>query len=362
METTQSPPTPAGAAETGPATGPATGRKATVARYAFVFGFPFVLVMMLVGIYVGSMHAPAPHDMPVAVVGSGAEAERAVATLNATDGSPADARLVATPQEAEELLHDRDIAGALALPGAGGADDGQAVLYTAQAAGASQTMTATQLLTPVAAGMDLTVVPHEVAPLPEGDMSGVAVMFMGVGMMLSGYMAVTVLSNGAPELMTLRRLVPLLIGWGALMSLVIWTLAGPVVGAVSGHTAEILGIGWLAVVAVGLTQALLSRLAGPLAVIPGIALFMFLGVPASNLALSVHTMPGFFSFLHDVLPLPAAGESLRAVLYFGGDGAGGHLLTLAAWAAAALLLTAVIDTLRGRKGERADAPALAAAS
>ncbi len=37
-------------------------------------------------------------------------------------------------------------------------------------------------------------------------------------------------------------------------------------------------------------------------------------------------MPGFFQFLHGVLPLPAAGEALRSVLYFDGNGLGAHLL------------------------------------
>ncbi|MER5613888.1 hypothetical protein [Streptomyces sp. NPDC002215] len=322
-------------------------RRAKAVKYGFTFGFPFVIAMLLVGIYVGSMHAPKAHDLPVAVVGNGKQAERSVAALNKAEGSPADARLLETVSEAKQLLHDREIAGALTLP-ASGSSERTAVLYTAQAAGSSQAVGATQLLAPVAAGAGLTLEHQDIAPLPSGDLSGTSLMFIGIGLMLAGYMSVTVASSGAPELMRLRRLVPLLVGWGALMSLVIWFIADPVVGAIKGHTAEMLGIGWLAVVAAGLAQTLLSRLFGPLAVIPGLALFVFLGVPASNLVFSIYTLPGICGFLHDILPLPAAGEALRAVVYFDGDGAGAHLLTLGVWAVAALLLTAGIDLLRRR--------------
>ncbi|MFF4769423.1 ABC transporter permease [Streptomyces sp. NPDC001255] len=347
----------------------ATPRAAKAARYGFVFAFPFVMVMLLVGIYVSAMHAPQPHDLPVAVVGSGAQAERSVAALDAADGSPADARLLRSVDEAKRQLHDREIAGALVLPNNSDSSDSSdssdnsgnpdsdgnggttAQLWTAQAAGASQTMTVSQLLTPVAAASHLTVEAHDVAPLPQDDQSGMGVLYLSVGAMLAGYMAVTVASSGMPRLLRLKKLVPVLAGWSALMSVVIWTLAGPVIGAVSGHAPEVLGTAFLGIFAVGLTQAFLTRLFGPIAVIPGITLFMFLGVPASNLALSIHTMPGFFGFLHHVLPLPAVGEALRAIVYFDGDGAGVHLLTLGIWALAALLLTAGVDLLKRRKAE-----------
>ncbi|WP_037870208.1 ABC transporter permease [Streptomyces sp. SPB074] len=324
----------------------ATPRAAKAARYGFVFAFPFVMVMLLVGIYVSSMHAPEPHDLPVAVVGSGAQAERSVAALDAADGSPADARLLGSVSEARRQLHDREIAGALVLPEDGGRT---AQLWTAQAAGASQTMDVTRLLTPVAAGAHLTVEPHEAAPLPPDDQGGMGVLYLSVGAMLAGYMAVTVASSGMPGLLRLRKLVPVLAGWSALMSVVVWTIAGPVIGAVSGHVPDVLGAVFLGIFAVGLTQAFLTRLFGPVAVIAGITLFMFLGVPASNLALSIHTLPGFFGFLHHVLPLPALGEALRALVYFDGDGAGVHLLTLGIWALAALLLSAGFDVLKRRK-------------
>ena len=76
----------------------------------------------------------------------------------------------------------------------------------------------------------------------------------------------------------------------------------------------------LAIVAVATAQLLFTKVMGPFAVLLGMLLLVVLGMPASNLALSVDTMPGFFGWLHGVLPLPAAGEALRSVLYFDGNG------------------------------------------
>ncbi|WP_332880641.1 ABC transporter permease [Streptomyces sp. NBC_00564] len=315
-------------------------------KYVFMVMFPFLIVMLLVSVYSGAMHSPSPKDMPVAVVGQSAQAEQLASSLEATDGSPLDVRVVSTVAEAEQLLHDREISGAFALPAGA---DGDAVLYTAQAAGAAQASIVESIFQPVADAQHLDMDHKDVAPLPASDGMGITVLFTAIGWMLSGYLVVTVVSSGAPELASLRRMVPLMAGWAAVMSTVVWLLVGPVIGAVDGHAWALLGLGWLSVFSVAMAQTLLARLFGPLAVLPGLALFMFLGVPSSNIMMSIYTVPGMFTFLHQVLPLPAAGEALRSVLYFGGDGAGGHLVVLGVWAVAGLLLTAGIDLLRHRR-------------
>ncbi|MFE4966137.1 ABC transporter permease [Streptomyces sp. NPDC056660] len=315
-------------------------------KYVFMVLFPFVMVMLLVSSYTSAMHSPSPRDMPVAVVGHTTQAEKLTASLEATDGSPVDVRLVSTVAEAEQLLHDREISGAFALPT--GADT-NAVLYTAQAAGASQASMVESIFQPVADAQHLALDHKDVAPLPASDGMGITILFMGVGWMLAGYLVVTVVSGGAPELASLRRMVPLMAVWAAVMSTVVWLLVGPLIGAVHGHAGAVLGLGWLSVFAVSMTQTFFSRLFGPVAVLPGLAVFMFLGVPSSNIMMSVYAVPGMFKFLHHVLPLPAAGEALRSILYFGGAGVGGHLAVLGAWGVAGLLLTAGTDLLRRRK-------------
>ncbi|CAM5714215.1 hypothetical protein SHIRM173S_08626 [Streptomyces hirsutus] len=76
-------------------------------------------------------------------------------------------------------------------------------------------------------------------------------------------------------------------------------------------------------------------------------LWVVFGMPASNLALSLHSMPGFFQFLHGVLPLPAAGESLRSLLYFDDRGAGGYLIPLVVWIVVAFVLALLKERRSG---------------
>ncbi|MCZ2526134.1 DUF3533 domain-containing protein [Streptomyces sp. NPDC059506] len=314
---------------------PQEDRKTRIARYVFLFLMPFMMVTMMYATYVGTMHAPEPHRMPVAVVGSGPAAEAVADALDSAPGDALDARLVPSAADAVGLLEDREVAGALELP-AGGSDT--AVIRTATAAGASQATTVQKLLAPVAVENGWAAEVEDVAPLPEGDTAGIAVLFAAMGMMLAGYVPLSVALMAVPHLLPVRRFLPVLIGWSALTSTVVWCILGPLVGAVDGHYLQFLGVGMLATGAVGLTQLLFTKFMGPLAVLLGMLLWVVLGMPASNLAVPVHTMPGFYSFLHGVLPLPAAGEALRSLLYFDGRGVGVHLLTLAAWAVAALLL------------------------
>ncbi|MCX4389825.1 ABC transporter permease [Micromonospora peucetia] len=313
----------------------AADRKERIIRSVFLFVMPFLMVTMMFATYVATMHSPHPRQMPVAVVGSGAEAQAIVDALNATPGEPAAARLVASRDAALDLLRDQEISGALQPPAAG---SDQATIFTATAAGASRAATAQQLLAPVAVQQEWTSTTEEIAALPENDRAGIAVLFAAMGMMLAGYVPLSLLLMATPHLLRLRRFVPLVAGWSALTSTVIWLILGPVVGAVDGHYLTFLGVGMLATGAVGLAQLLFTKLMGPMAVLLGMLLYVVFGMPASNLALPIDTMPGFFQFLHGVLPLPAAGEALRSALYFDGRGLVGHLLTLAAWIVVAVLL------------------------
>ncbi|MGW9496025.1 ABC transporter permease [Streptomyces prasinus] len=319
-------------------------RKTRIARYVALFAMPFLMVTMMYAAYVGTMHAPAPKDMPVAVVGSGQVAEQVVAALDVLPGDPVEPRLTASTDEALELLKDREVSGVFEIPASG---KGAAVIHTASAGGASQASTVQQLLAPVAAENQWQIATEETTPLPDGDMSGTAVLFAGMGMMLAGYVPLSVAMMGVPFLLTLRRFVPILIGWSAVTSTLIWTILGPVVGAVDGHYLEFLGIGMLTVCAVGMAQLLFTKLAGPLAVLIGMLLWVVLGMPASNLALSVHSMPGFFQWLHGGLPLPAAGEALRSLLYFDNRGIGGYLLPLVFWLVGAFLLALLKERRSG---------------
>ncbi|WP_341392830.1 ABC transporter permease [Arthrobacter sp. G119Y2] len=314
-----------------------------IGRYVAMFLMPLLMVSMLVGGYLAAMHAPTPNDMPIAVSGTAQQAAAFADSFEAADPEAVDIRVVGTAEDARQLVLDREVAGAVSLA------DGTATLYTAGAAGASQSGTVTALVAPQVLAQGLALQSEDLAPLPDNDSAGLGAMFMTTALMLAGYMPLSLILSNSPELMRFRRFVPLLAGWSALIAALVWTVVGPVMGVVEGHTAAVLGICALSVFAVGSVQLFLTRIFGPMAVLVGMLFLMVLGVPASNMSMSVHTMPGIYPWLHSFLPAAATGESLRSVLFFDGNGVGGHLLVLAIGAAAALLLTLGLDALKRRR-------------
>lgn len=317
------------------------------ARMIALFIMPFLIITMMYATYVGTSHDAAPQDVPVGVVGAAGVAAASTTALaqqlEAAAGGTLDLVVVRDAGDVEGLLRDGEIAGAIEVPSGGGG----ARLYTAAATGASQASLVTGLVSPLAEAQGWTVEPVELAPLPPGDTSGTAAFFAAMGMMLAGYVPLSAILLGTPNLVRVRAFLPLSVAWAAVSSTIIWTILGPVIGAVDGHFLPFVAIGTLAVMAVHTTQLLFTKLVGPFAVLLGMLLWVIFGVPASGLALPIDTMPGFFQWLHHVLPLPAAGEAIRSVLYFGGQGIGGNLLVLGGWLAAGLGLSAVKERKSG---------------
>ncbi|MER5613889.1 ABC transporter permease [Streptomyces sp. NPDC002215] len=330
-----------------PAAGRAKKAPPVAVKYLILGFFPLAMVVSLVGIMLSGMHKPVPHDIPVAVVASTApQAEQAAQGLEKALGDSFDIRPLASTDRARTLVHDRDLAGAYVLPKDGAR---QALLYTAGGAGIGQQMAVEQTFTQLAAQQQIELETEDLAPLHSHDSMGLVALYMGLGYSMAGFLVVTVMSVAAPELMRLRKFLPVLAGWASFMSVCIWLLTGPVIGAVHGHAWPIIGLGAAMIFAVSLVTTVFARFLGPLALIPVVTLTMFLGVPSSNGGMSTYMVPGFFHTLHGVLPLPANVESVRAVLYFGGDGVSGHLATLGVWAGAALLLNVVIELFKHRR-------------
>ena len=78
------------------------------------------------------------------------------------------------------------------------------------------------------------------------------------------------------------------------------------------------------------------------ALIPVMIVLMLAGVPASGGGLSIYMVPELFRDLGQVLPLPAAVDIARSVIYFDGAGVGGNVVVLAIWGAVALALNVLL--------------------
>ena len=322
--------------------GPRPQRKAW--RYITLGAVPFTMIAIMLTAMLGAMQTPTPRHMPVAIVGSTTEqADQMAQSLEESMSGLFDFTTLQDADEAKQLVESQELTGAFALPSA---TQTEATIYTAQASGNAASQVVKQVFTQIAQSQDMAVEYQELAALPDNDNMGTASMYVGMGWVMAGFMVIMVGSTAAPHLRPLKSLLPLLAVYSAFMSAVIYMIAGPLTHAVDGHFWELFGVGMLAIFAVSMLTTVFNRLIGMLCLLPTMLLVMFLGVPASNGALSIYMEPRMFTILHDILPMPAAVESVRSVLYFGSAGLGTHLITLSIWALVCLALTMVIDQLK----------------
>jgi Carboxypeptidase regulatory-like domain/Protein of unknown function (DUF3533) len=147
------------------------------------------------------------------------------------------------------------------------------------------------------------------------------------------------------------------VGWGAVAAAVAYLAAAYVVHAIPPHPLDLLYL-FLLTQAVSLTAYGLVPFFGGF--FPGIAvtLFILLGVPSSGGAVPVQLVPGFFGFLHPILPMGNAADALRSVGYFGNSQLLRPTAVLCAWiaAGAALILLGYLRQQRRLARQAAHMP------
>ena len=283
-----------------------------VGRTVAIFIMPLIFVGMMITSYLGTMHSPTADDMPVVVAGSADSADDVEFALNGSQPGAFDVDVTDDAYSAREKVYDREASGAVIVEG------DTATIVTASGAGAQQANTVEQLVRPALLGEGLKVETDDIVPLPDSDPSGMAAMFLMTAIVMAGYMPFSVLRSNSPELLKFKRIVPILAGWSAAIAGLVWTVACPILDVVDvKDTVAVLGIAWLGVFAISTVQLFITRLVGALGVIVGILFLMALGMPSSNMAMPVYTMPRFFRFTPRVPAyagdrrVPALGPLLR---------------------------------------------------
>ena len=326
--------------------------------------FPFLLVVMIAGTYMYAMHSPTPHELPIAIVGDAQIAQGYADQLEASTGDRYEFEVFTTAEEGREQVQHRDVAATVILTPTAedialgstytssistGTDTSSILVYVASAGSASRASAAVALLQNVAAQADSPIIIRDLVPLPAHDGAGVSLVYLSVGFTLTGYITITILSIGLGRLFNLRNVTMILAPFGAFMTLVLWVLADPIIGAISGSFWRIFVTGWLTIMAVGLGTFLLNRVIGPMATLVSIFIFVACGIPASGAAFPVDMVPAFFRFLHPLLPFTATAESLRTLMYFDNYELINHWAVLAIWAVGAAVLVTIHDRIRPPK-------------
>lgn len=293
-------------------------KKGTNKFAAMALIFPLFMALVLPAIYLTAFHDPQPQHMNVTVVAGSQQEQQKAQALQVKSGKAFDLDIIASKAEAKQRVASMDTNAAYVLK------DNSAYVASAKSVLGAQTVQ--QYLGKIA-GDDLKV--HDLKPLPDQDRAGLSLMFIGIGSVLAGFIVAT-MTNMIGRL----KLVPELLmyaGIGVVSAVVTTFVAYSFHGAFSDHIVPVaLAAGAGAFVA-ALVQGGGYKIMGPVMIIPGILLFVFVGIPASGASIPVDMTPGFFQALHPFMPTTAVLEILRRVIYFGGAGVGKNIMILALW-------------------------------
>lgn len=290
---------------------------------------PLFFILMFCLCYVAAFHAPTPHDVPVAVVGSSAQLEQFAA-----GNLPGDFSFTSFGSDASARAAVIDGRAAIAYDPVG------PVLYVASAHQFQAANLVPALLQPVLPEGAATPKVIDLAPLPAYDSYGMTAMYLMLAWCIGGYMAAMFIGLMGGPLMQRTRMA-VIVGLGLVISAITNLLAGPVIGAIHGHFGVLLLVAWGWIVAIGLAVNGLSYFFGRFVALPAMVIFVFLSVPASGAAYPPWFMPEPFRWLNNVVVGSGITEMIKRAVYSVGPDFSRGLIMMACYAAAGLVLMLV---------------------
>ncbi|MGW2962433.1 hypothetical protein ACWDGI_28775 [Streptomyces sp. NPDC001220] len=284
--------------------------------------------------YLGAFVHPAPHQMPVAVVGAGPKAKVFAQTVKDTAGDQLDVRTVPTRAAAVDLLTSRTVTGAY-VPSAKAPE-----LIVASAASDMDATAVEKVFTPVAAQEGAPLKVTDVARPVADDPTGQGLFFLLIAVSIGSYASVAALGAAGGTLpMRIRALLAL--GVSAVVSGIGALLAGPVFHLAHHDLAGVWGMAWLYSAGILLIGVGLHTFLKRWTTLAMMVLFVMLNFTSSGGLFRPDLQNGFFGTLHAFWNGAGFVEGVRSLLYFGDDGLGRHVWTLAVWLLAGLVVTAL---------------------
>lgn len=364
-------------------------------------------LLMCIGMglaYLGAFANPAPHHLPVAVVGSGRSAQLLAQSINDKADGDLEVRTVADRAAAVDGLKHQEIFGAYVIhaqgapkasvkgatkpsakgvekasakgakDGAGaGAGAGGTAAASASAKAAPELLVATagsdtsasvvqKVFTPVAAQQGAPLKVTDVVPTAEDDPTGQGIFFLLVAISIGSYASVAVI-GGAGAVLPVRLRAALAIGTSFVVSLIGTAFAGPVFHLVDHGLRGLWGMAWLYSAGILLIGTGLHTFLKRWTTLGVMALFVMLNFTSSGGIFRPEMQNGFFAALHSFWNGAGFVEGTRSHVYFDNDGLSGHVWTLGWWLVAGLLMVgaAALAEKRRRTAE-AEAAANAAAA
>jgi hypothetical protein len=319
----------------------ATGR-----RLASVMWFPFLFAIALPLIFEVAFHAPQPHQVPIAAVGSTRQIESVVRELHDIRSGGFDVVPVRSRAEAIAAVHDRQVAAAYIAT-----LQPTPVLYVARAASAIRASylqgVFAQLAVQTRARPPLLV---DVVPLLPGD-SGNGVFFFVFPMLLVSLVTVLVLSQRASAWSTARRMAAV-----AMMGAVAATTAYVTVTSLSVLPDKPVLLLYAFFLSQVFGQLLLgaSQLLKQYFLPVALTFVLILNVPSAGGTVPPDLLPTGLRFLSNVLPFAQGVKITRSVAYFDGAELLAPTVILMGWALVAL--TALLVTSKKNRPTKKNQP------
>ncbi|MFF8896278.1 hypothetical protein ACF082_02150 [Streptomyces lydicus] len=326
--------------------------------------------------YLGAFAHPAPHHLPVAVVGSSRSAQLLAQSINDKAGGDLEVRTVAHRSTAVDQLNHQDIFGAYVPKGDGGGkgrgDVGDAratgagraatpELLVATAASDTSASVVQKIFTPLAAQQGAPLKVTDVAPTADDDPTGQGIFFLLVAISIGSYASVAVI-GGAGAVLPIRLRAALAVGTSFVVSLIGTAFAGPVFHLVDHSLWGLWGMAWLYSAGILLIGTGLHTFLKRWTTLGVMALFVMLNFTSSGGIFRPEMQNGFFAALHSFWNGAGFVEGVRSHVYFDGYGLSGHLWTLALWLVVGVLMVGVAALAeRRRRSAEAEAAANAAA-
>ena len=293
---------------------------------------PVSVVILFSLCYIGALHAPAPHDVPIGVVGASTHDQQLASDLQAS--SKGALRVSTLPAANAAAVRSGKLAAAF-VPGSPGHP---ATVIIASANGYQLAQYAQQALAPLAATERTTVRVDDVAPLPAGhDNLGTVSFFITLVATLGGYLlGVFCGQQGAP--LPRRDRWSVVAAMGALLSLLVTVISGPILGAFTGHFFEVWAITYATVLVAGLVTDALGYYFGRFLIVPALVLFVFINVPSGGGTYPVTFVPGIFRWFNHIVLSSYNVPFMRHVLYGAGPHVARGIYGLVAYGATGIIL------------------------
>lgn len=316
--------------------------------------------------YLGAFANPAPHHLPVAVVGTSRSAQLLAQSINDKAHGDLEVRTVVDRSEAVEQLKHQDVFGAYLINAkahgtSGGSGRPAPELLVATAGSDTSASVVQKIFTPIAAQQGAPLRVTDVAPTAEDDPTGQGIFFLLVAISIGSYASVAVI-GGAGAVLPLRLRAALAIGTSFVVSLIGTAFAGPVFHLVDHGLWGLWGMAWLYSAGILLIGTGLHTFLKRWTTLGVMALFVMLNFTSSGGIFRPEMQNGFFAALHSFWNGAGFVEGTRSHVYFDDCGLSGHLWTLALWLVVGLLMVGVAALAeKRRRAAEAETAANAAA-